>query len=140
LPGTEDGFQSLTELFVELRHLLRQIDQGTTALYIFWPSWYCPYNADQSIDWGLVLTPVQRKQPPVTGELCDDLFNDGMSEIFLALKVVVERSFGDIGGSQNRIDAGALEPRSVDLPKTRLQQAFPRPLWITQPSLLSSTT
>ena len=31
----------------------------------------------------------------------------------------------NIGGSQNRINAGTLESRSVDLPETRLPQAFP---------------
>src|ERR1700687_6409581 len=40
LPGMEDSLQSLAELFVELRHLLRQIDQRTTALYVSWSSWY----------------------------------------------------------------------------------------------------
>src|SRR5947209_15105433 len=131
----EDGLYPLAELFIVLRHLLRQIDQGTTALHIFWPSWYGPYYADQSIDRVFVFAPLQRKQPPVTWEFCDDLFDDGMSEIFLALEMVVERSLGDIGGSENRIDAGTLESRSVDFSKTSLQQAFPRALWITQPLL-----
>ena len=54
----------------------------------------------------------------------------------LALEMVIERSFGHVGGIQNRIDAGTLESRSVDLLKTRFQQAFPRALWITGPSLL----
>src|SRR5580692_1512460 len=39
LPGMEDSLQSLTELFVEQRHLLRQIDQRTTALYVSGSSW-----------------------------------------------------------------------------------------------------
>ena len=63
-----------------------------------------------------------------------------MSKFFLAIEMVVECSLGDIGGSQNRIDARTLEARSIDLLKARLQQAFPRPLWITPSSLLSSTT
>jgi hypothetical protein len=50
LPSLEDSLPSLSELFVELRHLLRQIDQGTTALYIPWPSGYRLYDADQSIN------------------------------------------------------------------------------------------
>src|SRR5580698_10942322 len=50
LPSLEDSLQSLSELFVELRHLLRQIDQGTTALYISWPGGYRLYDADQSIN------------------------------------------------------------------------------------------
>src|SRR5580704_2999850 len=69
LPGMEDSLQPLAELFVELRHLLRQIDQRTTALYVSWPSWYRLYNADQSIDRVLVLALLQRKQPAVVGEL-----------------------------------------------------------------------
>src|ERR1700677_3460526 len=32
LPGLEDSLQTLAELFVELRHLLCQIDQGTAGL------------------------------------------------------------------------------------------------------------
>src|SRR5262249_8159020 len=36
LTGNEDGLQPLAELFVQRRHLLRQIDEGTTAVYIFW--------------------------------------------------------------------------------------------------------
>src|SRR5215472_8099156 len=138
LPGIEDGFQPLAELFVQRRHLLRQIDEGTTTLYIFWPNGCRLDNADQSID--RVLAPVQRTQPVVLGEFCDDLLDDGISEIFLAIEMVVQRSLGDIGGSQNRIDAGIPESRSVDLPKTRLQQALPRALWITQSSLLIPTT
>src|SRR5215469_6609597 len=50
LPGMEDGLQPLAESFIEVRHLLCQIDQGTAAFYIFWPSWYRPYNVDQGID------------------------------------------------------------------------------------------
>src|SRR5215470_1856290 len=38
LPGIEDGLQPLAELFVQRRHLLRQIEEGTTALYILWPN------------------------------------------------------------------------------------------------------
>src|SRR5580704_19748478 len=42
LPGMEDSLQSLAESFVELRHLLRQIDQGTTVPYVSWPMRYRP--------------------------------------------------------------------------------------------------
>src|SRR5215469_7436910 len=84
--------------------------------------------------------PLERTQPVVLGEFCDDLLDDGISEIFLAIEMVVERSLGDIGGSQNRIDAGTPKSRSVDFPKTCLQQAFSRLLWITQSSLLISAT
>src|SRR5215831_19428475 len=140
LPAVEDPLQSLAESFVEMRHLLRQIDQGTTALYVSWPSWYRPYNADQSIDGVLVVAPLQRKYPPVTGECCDNLFDNGVSQSILALEMVVKCSFGHVGGGQDRIDAGALESRSVDLPKTRLQQAFPRALRITGPPLLVRTS
>src|SRR5215472_15123021 len=130
----EDGLQPLAELFVQSRHLLRQIDQGTTALYICWTNRCGLDNADQSVD--RVLALLERTQPFVLGEFCDDLFDDGMAEIFLAIEMVVERSLGDIGGSQNGIDAGTLESRSVDLAKTRSQQAFPGALWIAQSSLL----
>src|SRR6266481_3869202 len=105
LPGMEDSLQSLAELFVELRHLLRQINQGTTALSVSWQMWYRPYNADQSIDRVLVLAPLQRKHPPVMGEFCDDLFDNGISQSFLVFKMVVKRSLGDVGGGQNGIDA-----------------------------------
>src|ERR1700733_9527433 len=54
LPSLEDSLQSLSELFVELRHLLRQIHQGATALYIPRPSRYRLYDADQSINRVLV--------------------------------------------------------------------------------------
>src|ERR1700722_1641731 len=39
-PGIEDSLQSLAELFVELGHLLVQINQRTTALYVSWPVGY----------------------------------------------------------------------------------------------------
>ena len=135
LPGMEDSLQSPAELFVEVRHLLRQIDQRTTALDVSWPSWYGPNNADQGIDRVLVLAPFERKQPPVAGECCEELFNNGVPQSFLALEMVAERSFGHIGSGQDGIDAGALESRPVDLPITRLQQALPRALWITGSSL-----
>src|SRR5579864_3467739 len=135
LPGMEDSLQPLAELFVELRHLLRQINQGTTALYVSWPMWYRPYNADQSIDRVLVLAALQRKHPPVTGEFRDDLFDNGISQSFLAFEMVVERSLCDIGGGENCVDPGTLEAVSVNLPKGRLQQVLPRALWITEPSL-----
>src|SRR6516225_1525131 len=54
LPGLEDSLQSLPKLFVEQRHLLRQIGQGATALYIPWPRGYRLYDADQSINRVLV--------------------------------------------------------------------------------------
>jgi len=45
--------------------------------------------------------------------------------------MVVERSFGDIGGRENGIDDGTLESRSVDFAKAGLQQPFPCALGIT---------
>ena len=54
LPGLEDSLRSPPELFVEQRHLLRQIDQGATALYIPQPGGYRLYDADQSINRVLV--------------------------------------------------------------------------------------
>jgi len=39
--------------------------------------------------------------------------------------MVVERSFGHVGRSQNRIDAGTLESRSVDLPENLLSAGAP---------------
>src|SRR6516162_83025 len=60
LPGSEDSLQSLPEWFVEQRHLLRQIDQGATALYIPWPSGYRLYDADQSINRVLVFALLER--------------------------------------------------------------------------------
>ncbi len=120
LPGMEDSLQSLAELFVELRHLLCQIAQGTTAPCVSWPSWYRLYNADQSIDRVLVLAPLQRKHPPVAGKFSDDLLNNGMSQSFLSFEMVIERSLGDVGGGQNRIDPSTLEAVSVNLPKSLL--------------------
>src|SRR5260370_5221824 len=38
LPAVEDPLQSLAELFIQRRHLLRQIDQGTTTLHVLWPN------------------------------------------------------------------------------------------------------
>src|SRR6516162_10145107 len=55
-----------------------------------------------------------------------------MAQSFLALEVVVERSFGDVGGGENSIDPGALEPVSVNLAKRCLQQALSRALRIAQ--------
>ena len=129
----EDSLQSLTELFVEQRHLLRQIDQWTAVPYVSWPSWYRLYNADQCIDRVFVLTPLQRKGPPVTGNSCNDLFDNGIPQSFLAFEMVVERSLRDVGGGQNGLYSGTLEDVSVNFAKTRLQQAFPRPLRIAQP-------
>jgi hypothetical protein len=68
------------------------------------------------------------------GEFCDDLFDNGMSQSFLAFEMVVERSLCDIGGGQNCINPGTLEAVPVNLPKGRLQQVFPRALRITGPS------
>src|SRR6202041_41626 len=56
-----------------------------------------------------------------------------MAQSFLALEVVVERSFGDVGGRENSIDPSALEPVSVNLAKRCLQQALSRALRIAQP-------
>src|ERR1700721_1310333 len=78
LPGMEDSLQSLAELFVKLRHLLRQIDQRTTALYVSWPSGYRLYNSDQRIDRVLVLASLQRKHPPVARNFRYDLFNNAI--------------------------------------------------------------
>jgi hypothetical protein len=55
-----------------------------------------------------------------------------MAQSFFALEVVVERSFGDVGGGENSIDPGALEPVSVNLAKRCLQQALSRALSIAQ--------
>jgi hypothetical protein len=68
-------------------------------------------------------------------ELCDDLIDDCISQGFLALEVVIERSLGDVGSGENGIDAGTLEARSMNLPKSRLQQALPSALRITESSL-----
>src|SRR5262252_5147372 len=38
LPGVEDPLQSLAESFIQGRHLLRQIDQGTATLHVLWPN------------------------------------------------------------------------------------------------------
>src|ERR1700758_5377499 len=55
-----------------------------------------------------------------------------MAQSFLALEVVVERSFGDVSGGEDSIDAGALEPVSVNLAKRCLQQALSRALRVAQ--------
>src|SRR5579862_466440 len=60
LPRPENSLQSLAELFVKLRHLLRQIDQRTTAPYVSWPMRYRLHNPDQGIDWVLVFAALQR--------------------------------------------------------------------------------
>src|SRR5215467_10627881 len=87
LPGVEDPLQALAELFIEQRHLLRQIDQGATGLYVRGPMRYRPHNADQSIDRVFVVAPFERKHPPVAGEFCNDLFDDGVSQVLLAFEV-----------------------------------------------------
>src|SRR5262245_57957206 len=38
VPVVEDPLQSLAESFIQRRHLLRQIDQGTTTLHVLWPN------------------------------------------------------------------------------------------------------
>jgi hypothetical protein len=93
---------------------------------------YRPYDADQGIDRVLILAPLQRKHPPVTGEFGDDLFDNGIPQSFLTFEMVVERSLGDIRSGQNCIDPGTLEAVSENLPKGRLQQVFPRALRIAQ--------
>src|SRR5215469_7506732 len=133
LQVTEDPFQSLAELFVEPGHFLRQINQRTTVPYVFRPSWYRLHNTDQRIDWVLVLAPLQRKQPPVGCNSSDDLFDNGVSQSFLAFEMVVERSFRDVGGRQNCIYPRALEAHSVNLSKSRLQQALSRPPSVAWP-------
>ena len=84
-----------------------QIEQWTTDSNVFGPNWYLPDNADQNID-GLPAAE-HRTQPPVVDKFCDDLLDDGISQGFLAVEMVVERSFGDIGGGENGIDARTLE-------------------------------
>ena len=122
----ENSLQPLAELSVELRHLLRQIGQGTTALYIPWPMWQPLHNADQGINGIGALAPLQGERPPLTGEFCNDLFDNGVSKSLLALEMVVERSLGNVRGGQNRIDSGALEAVFVNLPERRLQQVLAR--------------
>ena len=98
--------QSLAESLVKRRHLLSQIVQGTTAPYVLGPN----RTAEQyrsKCRW--VIAPQQRTQPLGADVWRDDLFDDGVSQSFLAVEVVVERSLGDPGGRQNCIDAGALE-------------------------------
>ena len=58
----------------------------------------------------------------------DDLIDDGVSQGFLALEVVVQCALGDPGYFQNGVQAGTLETRSVNLTECRLQQALPRAL------------
>src|ERR1700721_573640 len=131
LPGIEDSLQSLAELFVELRHLLGQINQWTTGLYISGPMGYRPYNGDQSIDRVLVLVALQRKHPPISGEFCDDFFDNRIPQSLLAFEMVVERSLSDIGSGQNCVNPSTLEAVSENLAKPRLQQVFPRAFRIT---------
>jgi len=107
LPGKEYPLQSLAESLVEGRHLLCQIEKWTTGSNVFGPTRYPPDNADQNVD-GLPVAK-KRTQPPVLDKLCDDLFDDGISQGFLALEVVVESSLGDISGGENCIDARTLE-------------------------------
>jgi hypothetical protein len=64
---------------------------------------------------------LKRKQPPVTGKIGDDLFDNGVSQCVLVLEVVVEGPFGDFGGGQNGIDPGALEAVFVNLAKSRFK-------------------
>jgi hypothetical protein len=71
------------------------------------PNWRPPDNADQNVD-GLPVAE-HRTQPPVVDKFCHDLFDDGISQGFLALEVVIVRSLGDVGGDENCIDAGTLE-------------------------------
>ena len=62
----------------------------------------------------------------------DDLFDDGVSQGFLTVEMVVQRALGDPSYGQNGVQAGTLEARSVDLAGCRLQQALPRAAWIAR--------
>ncbi len=107
LPGKEYSLQSLAEWLVQWRHLLCQIEQWTTGSNVCGPRWQSPDNADQNVD-GLPVAK-KRTQPPVADKFCDDLFDDGISEGFLAVEVVIERSLGDVSGGENCIDARTLK-------------------------------
>ena len=93
LPVVEDSLQPLTELFIQWRHLLCQVEERTTASNIFAPNWRPPDNADQSVNGWPVAQ--QRAQPPVAGKVCDDLFDDRVSKGFLAFEVLEDECFID---------------------------------------------
>ena len=40
-------------------------------------------------------------EPPIVGKFCDFLFDDGISQGFLTVEVVIERSLGDFAGGEN---------------------------------------
>src|SRR5580698_11647257 len=130
-PGIEDYRHPLPESRIERRHFLRQIVQLAAASYIRGPNGDTLNSADQSID--RVFAALKRAHPLAVDVGGDDLFDDGVPQGFLAVEVVVQCALGDSGYGQNRVQAGALEPRSVDLAGCRLQQALPRALRIAQP-------
>jgi hypothetical protein len=84
-----------------------QKEQRTTGANVLCPSWYPPDNADQNVD-GFALA-THGTQPPIVRKFCDLLFDDGISQGFLAVEVIIERSLGDVGGGENCIDASTLE-------------------------------
>ena len=133
-PGIEDCRQPLPESRVKRRHFLRQIVQLAAAPYIRGPNGYSLNSADQSVD--RVLAALKRPHPFAVDVGGDDLFDDGVSQGFLAVEVVVQRALGDPSYGQNGVQAGTLETRSVDLAGCRLQQALPRALRIAQPESL----
>src|SRR5579872_6857495 len=124
--------QALAELFVQRRHLLSQVVQGTTTSYCFGSERCLTNNVDQSFDG--VRAATQRKQPLVAGHYCDHLVDNGVSQGFLAIEVVIQRALGNPGCCQNCVQSGTLETRFVNLLECCLQQAFPRVLWITPAS------
>jgi hypothetical protein len=61
---------------------------------------------------------------------CDDVFDYGVSQGFLAGEMIVKCSLGDPSGGQDCVEAGTLKTRFVSLPKCRLQQELPLALRI----------
>src|SRR5437764_15317421 len=98
-PGTEDCRQPLSESRIKRRHFLRQIVQLAATPHIRGPNGYTLNGADQSID--RVLAALERAHPFAVDVGGDDLFDDGISQGFLAFELVVERALGDPSYDQN---------------------------------------
>ena len=80
------------------------------------------HNCDQGHD--RVDGILQRPDPLLQGDSGDHFINDRVTQLLLAVEMVVERAFGDACSVDDRVDVAALESRFVDLAERGLEQAF----------------
>src|SRR5580698_10006469 len=83
-PGIEDYRQPLPESRVKRRHFLRQIVQLAAAPYIRRANGYALNSGDQSVDG--ILAVLERAHPLAVDVRGNDLFDDGVSQGFLAVE------------------------------------------------------